>query len=617
MNFRQRLVAVTLVSAATFSAAGQTGDKPAVAPAKWAPENALAFVGVSDVTQLISEFKQTAYYRMTQDPSAKNISGQMSLPLKMFEQFKKRLATALDTEPDRLRNPFGGPLALFVAPPAGDLKGDIQIVLAAGIGDAAVMRDYYDKATRKLREVADNHEKVSFKSYTIDYFTSETKEESEETDEATDPNTMDFEDFGGSDEQLAAMMDEMFGSIFSSEAMPEKLALCLTDDRLIAGPNPDAVKDVLRRDGSAPSLADTDTYKTMLREFKPLGATRFLVNLSGIYDLIEAVEGDEARDALKLMGARSATAVIGHGLYGGGEFESKGEALVLMSGARTGLAKIFSMENSPVKLPDSVSADNFLYVGVNLDVLAIIDEVERMVRMDDPAQADEMHKDLESIELAEGESVNLRTEVLANLRPPLTFNMGFQKPYGPDSTRMLLTLGHRDKDALAGFLEKMSNAWVGMLIDREVQGAVVYDAAFGGVSLAVTDSAVLAGVTAALESTLRSPSAENSLSNTADFKTAAALAPKEAWATIYVDSKKMYEAALAMARDKDALRAAQFTNPASIIALQIVEALTMGIEEGDLDAARRLMKYQAPAILTVATTPEGIRLTQIQLKAAD
>lgn len=615
MRLRQRLIVMTLTLAATMAAPAQTGDTRSADPASWVPENALVYLGVSDTTTLIEQVKKTAYYEMMQDPDAKDLSGPMSLPLKIYEEFKQQLAAALDTQSDRLRNPFGGPLALFVAPPDGDPEGDIQVVLAAGIGDVSLMRDYYDKATRKFREIADNHEKLSFKSHTIDYFTTETSSEQDENGADDDPNEFSFDEFGSGDAQLAEMMGELLGTLFSADSMPPKLALCLTGDRLIAAPTPDAVKAVLRRERSGPSLTDTESHKTLLREFKPLGAVRLLINLAGLFDLMEATEGDKARDALKILGARSARAVVGHVLYDGDKFESKIEALLLLRGERTGLPKIFSMENGPVTPPPSISADSFMYVGLNANLAAIVDEIERMVRLDDPEEADRMHATLESIEIGDGETLSLRRELLEKLSAPLTFALGFQEPYGPDSVRMLLTLAHRDKDALGRFLEKLSNMWVGMLIDREVRGDLIYDGAFGGMSLAVADDALLGGSTPAVESALRAPSPEHSLARSSGFKAAAALAPKEAWATFYVDSKKMYEAALEMARDKGALRAAQFTNPANLIALQIVESMTMGIEEGKLDAARRLSKYQAPSIFTVTTTPEGIRAVQIQLKA--
>jgi len=487
-------------------------------------------------------------------------------------------------------------------------------VLVAGIGDAGLMKDYYERVTRKFREIADDHEKISFGSYTIERFTTEARQEEEDRDaNDEDFDELEFGRFDADDESFAAALDGLFGQLFSPDALPEKLVLCLTEDRLIVAPTPEQVKDVLRRERLGGSLVDTEAYQTLLREFRPLGSVRWLVNLADLFGVIEATEGDEAREALAMLGAKSMRSLIGHLLFDNKDFESRLEAMLLISGERTGLAKIFSMKNRPVMPPPSVSADNFIYASMNANATEMLDEIERMIRRDDPEAADEMRASLESMELPDGETLSLRKELLENLREPLTFAMAFQRPYGPQSTQLQLTLGHRDQQALSRFLEKASSLSGGMMTEREVRGTLAYDLAFGGFSLAPTDQAIIAGTTNAVEAALETPVPARNLAADPGFKRAAALAPREAWGLVYVDSRRMFEAALEMAKNRAALMATQFTNPANTIALSIVEAFTMGIDEDQLDAARQLARYQAPTIITVATTPDGIRLTQIQL----
>jgi hypothetical protein len=175
-------------------------------------------------------------------------------------------------------------------------------------------------------------------------------------------------------------------------------------------------------------------------------------------------------------------------------------------------------------------------------------------------------------------------------------------------------LGHRDQQAISRCLEKVSRISGGMMIEREVRGTLAYDLAYGGFSLAPTDQVVVTGTTSVVEAALETTLPERGLAADAAFKRAAALAPHEAWGVVYVDSRRMFEAALEMARNRDALTAAQFTSPANMIALGIVEAFTTNIDKDHIDAARELARYQAPRIITMATTAEGIRLTQIQLR---
>jgi hypothetical protein len=412
--------------------------------------------------------------------------------------------------------------------------------------------------------------------------------------------------------------------------------LCLTEDRLIVASTPDDVKDVLRRERSGSSLAETEMYKTLLREFKPLGSVRMLVNLAGLFEIMVAVDGEEASKTLAMLGARSMRGIIGHVRISDSAFESKLESLLLISGERAGLAKILSMKNRPVAPPASISADNLLYASLGANLTEIIDEIERMIRRDDPAAADELRAGLESMPLPDGGTLNIRKELLETLREPLTFAMAFQRPYGPQSTRLRLSVGHRDKDAVARFLEKLSSLPQLPMVERELLGTLVYDIPFFSFSLAPTDDAILVGTTNAVDAALQTPAPQESLAADALFKRAAALGPSEAWGVLYMDSRRMFEAALEMAKNKEALVASQFSNPASMFALLLTELFTAGIDEefsnpasmfallltelftagideDRIDAAGRLARYQGSTLITVATTPEGIRFTQIQL----
>lgn len=604
------IVTVALAAAAS----GQTDDKASVDPASWVPGDALAYVGVSDVKRLIDEFQATPFYKMTRELDAKQLPGQISLPLKIFDGLKEHLAKALDTEPDKLKNPFAGPMTLCLLASGGQPADDVKVVFVAGVGDGQLMKTYYDQAIRRIHEQADDHEKVAFGAYTFDRFTKEPAEEEEEDEE--EPEELDIEFPGTTEEDMGAALEEFVGRLFSPEALPEQLVLCLTEDRLIVAPSTEHIRDVLRRERVGESLLETELYQTLRREFKPLGSVRFLINLAGVFEMIEAVEGEEAREALTLLGARGMRGLIGHVLFDNREFQSKSELLLLLSGERTGLAKIFSMENRAVAPPVNVSADNLVYASFNADVTEIIDEVERMVRRADPQAADQMRASMESIPLPDGQTLNLRKEVLENLCGPLTFAMAFQRPYGPQSMRLRLTLGHRDKEQMARFLEKFRNLLPGMMTERELRGTLGYDI-LGGFTLAPADDAVIFGTSDAVDAAFQKPAPEESLAADEAFKRAAALVPPAAWCLVYVDSRRMFEAALEMAKNKDALMATQLTNLTNMLALQIVEGLTAGIAEDQLDAAQPISKYLAQTIFTVATTPEGVRLTQIELMPAE
>lgn len=605
---------ILVLALAASDAVAQPTQEAGIDPAQWVPDDVLAYVGIADTRQLGEELARTTHYRNAQALPAKDMPTGMSVLRKTLEGLKRRLGKALGIEPEKLRNPFAGPMALYVLAPPGDPADGVKAVFVASVGDAELMRTYYDGAMRKLAERAGRHEQIQFGLYTMERFTRESP--------ATQP---DGKLAGGAkpgdallgaldlhERSFPALLEEFPSRLFSPESMPDELVFCLADDRLIIAPTPEQVKDVLRRERMGASLAETDAYRTLLRVFKPLGSIRFWVNLSRLFELMEVTEGAKASQALTTLGAESATGVVGHILYDGRQFEGKCEALVLFRGQPSGLAKILSMKNRPVSPPPSVPDDSGLYASLNVDVLATVDELERMVRREDAEAADELRATVESMQLPDGQTLNLRQELLENLSPPLTFVLGFRRPYGPQSTYVRVTIGQRDQKVTARFLEKLSNLWPGSLIQREVGGAVAYDV-LGGVSVASEEQVLVVGTSAAVDETLQGVSSSGSLAADPRFQQAAALVPAEAWGVLYVDSRRVYEAALELSKNKAALMGTQLQNPANVIALKMAEAFASDGDEDQSEAARQTAKYLAPSIYTATTTPDGILLTQIEL----
>ncbi|MGE0479403.1 MAG: hypothetical protein AB7Q17_02915 [Phycisphaerae bacterium] len=593
---RRTLPLLTLWSLLLAPAALAQGEKSD--PAVWAPNDALAFVGIADTEKLWSDFQKTAGYALMKESEGGKGGGSLDLPQQFFKTFQERVAKALDVTPDQLKNPFKGPVALYLTAPAA--KGEEpEPGLVASVGDAATMKKYYETAVRKLKAAADKHESVSAGAHSIDVFTKDKDAESadsagDEEDEADEPEN-----------EFEGMLDKMF----SAESMPPMLALCLTDDRVLAAPSADAVKAALRRNAdSDDTLARTEDYKTLQRLFKPVGSAAMLVNLPRIFEIAKRDDEDfdKLYSALGLNGFRS---VIGHLQMAGPEFDSKLEVLALVTGDRSGLCKILSMDNRDVAPLASTPADASIFMSLNVNMAKLIDEIERIVRQQDPDMADQMRASMEKMETPDGETMNLRKDVIDQLREPLAGFLSFSRPYGADSARMLLSLGHRNKAAI----DKLFGM-VPMFVPRDVRGTQVYDFMMGGVSLATTNDQFVAGSTAAVEASLQTASADG-LGSDATFKRVAAQAPKEAWFTLYVDYRRFMGSLVGLAEVREKLEeAAQTGNPGAQMTLGMLGMFGEAMSAEHVDASKKLLKHYAPSIATIATTPEGIRFTQVQLK---
>ena len=606
-----RLIGVVIALVVVVGAFAQTDQPQPVDPASWAPADTLLYVGITDVNQLVSDIKQTAFAKMMQDPAAREAWSQTTGIYRFYHEFRKRLARTLATEPDVLKNPFAGPMAVYVPKPADIQSEDVRAVLIVGVGDAALMRTYYAQAVENLTGIADQHEQVAAGAVTIDRFTRRVAE----PEDAAGPgdSLLRASSLAAGGENLAEVLDQVVGALFSAESMPNELALCLTDDRLVVAPTVQHARWVLEHTGGEGTLADAAGYKEAVGRFEQLGTVRFYADVSTVFELLRAVDGDQAAAALKLLGAESVQTLAGHIRSDFKQFESRFELFVALDGERHGLPKIFSMPNRPIAPPACVPADALLYASANVQPAEAVDEVARMIALDSQELADNFRAGLEAMPLPDGATLNIRQTLINNLRGPLVYSLRFQTPYGPRSTRIELTLGHADQKAVSGLLSSLGALAPGMVVVRDQAESIVVDLPLAGFSITATPDALVAGTPGVVEAAMeKAAESAPSLAESARFRQAAQFVPPEAWGVVYVDTGRMFEAAIELARNQDTLQVGKMTSLANLITLSMVEALTQGLAE-DEAACRRMLLYQAPSITTVSTEPDGLRLVQVQL----
>lgn len=572
-----------------------------VDPAEWAPRDALAFVGVADSAQLWESVKKTSIYAVMNDKDA----GKSMAPFsQLAEKFMQKLAAAVGVNPEQVQNPFGGPAAISLAVPSGKKLDDAAPLLVLGVARRDLMTQYYESAVKKLGDAAAEHKKENAGSFQIDTFVGRPQDEQDGAhDDEVDP-------FGLDEAAIAAWAEKVTSELFSPEAVPENLALCLADDRLIVARDADAVREALRRSGPRESLAGDDDYRSMSRHFPKLGAVRFFVNVPRFVELGAAETPDSAK-MLDALGLRSFGCLLAHVSVGTDEHDIFGESLLLTRGERSGLARILCMENRPVAPPDAVPESASIYLSLNLNLPALFDEIERILRQTDPAAADQMRSGMENTPTPSGETMNMRKEVVDNLRAPLDFYLAFSKPYGVDSSRLMLSIGHRNRDALEKVLGMIPPPF---LAPRELRGAHIFDAPMGGISVAASSDTLFLGNTAGVEAALNSARGDSSLASSSSFRKVAQHAPREAWLTIYADNRQFMEAIFGLLEKAEEISSAGASNPAAMIGLQIALATAGGEQKPDIEALRRLLKYYGTSIFTLTTTADGIRGMTIQLK---
>lgn len=610
-----RLYAIVLLTVG-FVGGLSARAQEAADPAAWAPADAVFYVGVTDSEKLTESFKKTAGYQMWSDPIARNSNPYWGLVNTVMEQFQERVAKALDVPPSQLKNPLKGPMCLFVTAPKGGDFEKLEPSFVARIGDKELMKTYYDAAVKKMREAADKYESVSAGANSIDVFTKEKKADDAEKDaNGDDEGDDEADDLGDgnpltmNEAQLKKFVSKQMDELFSGEALPPSLAMCVAGDRLVVAPSADAVKAALRQEKGADALVESEDYKAMGRLFKPAGPFRMVINVPRIIELSKS-DDEESAKMTQALGLRGMRSIVAHAEFAGEKYDGKLEAVALISGERSGLLKILSMENRALTPPNTIPASAVMAMTLNLNPIKMLDEVERIMRQIDPAQADQMRSSMESVETPDGQTMNIRKDVLEKMKEPLTFNFSMQRPYKVDSIRMLLSFGHKEKAAMEKLLGLLPP---NMFTPRDVRGTQVYDFAMMNMSFAASNDQLLAGSTPAVEGALSSGEAD-ALAADADFKAAAALAPPEAWGVFYVDSRRLMEAVLGFADQRGELEAAGMMNVGAAMVNGMLEPYDKQLKEGKLEELRKTLKYQAPTIVTFATIPEGIKMTQLTLK---
>lgn len=599
------LTTILVLAAAVLAASAQERASREAEPAEWVPADALIYIGVTDTERLWSDFKKSSGYRQMQDKEylAQIEGGEMISSF--IEKFRGRIAELLKVEPDALKSPFGGPLAIWASAPAGASVDDMESGMIATVADKELMQRYLDAALANLKEHAKEYDTFTAGGATVHSFKfdpdTEWGDEEEEEEEEFDfgpPNPL---------KEIESTLDE----VFSPKALPESLALALSDDRFYVAGSDDQMRRMVTRKKGADTLAETDDHRALLKHLRPVGEVRMLVNLPRLFDLIkreaEGNDAEELRTVLSMLGADSLRSMVGHMRFGARSYDSKLELLFLMSGERTGLAKLLSMTNVDVTPADTVPAGSVIYFSANINPPEFIKQIAQMAERSDPAAAAQVNMALGEQDFG-GQKVHVQKDIIDHLTGPLRGYLSFQQPYDPNAVQLALSLGHRNRDALSrvfGILMGLSG-----LQPREFQGTQVYDipSPMGPpTALAVSSDAIVVGLAPSVEARLSAKGSSDSLAAAKLFRDAQRLVPKEAWLTVFFDEGGLLKASSELAKNP-----ATMQNPVGQAMMMIAQMIDAKIT--DEAYVKKALQYKSATIVTAATTTEGVQLSFVTLK---
>ena len=563
-------------------------------PAEWAPSDALVFVGVPDVALLQRQLDQSPAFRLMRDPAARELLAQAPIGPRLFESLRARLSLALDVPEADLRNPLGGPLCLFLAPPSDD-AGAPEPVLVARVTDPALMRQYYQRLLARFRAASDSHESVPFRTFSIEVF-------SQHRPPPADEDSVVAELHGLERSQSPAWLEPLL----TPDALLPRLAVCLADDRLVVALSAARVRAALLQDRPG-SLARGDLCAALRARVQP-GEVEFVVHVPAMLAMTQRRAGAEARRIADLLGLGCVRGAIGTLRVSAGDSAPVLDALILTTGERQGLAALLSCDNQPLDDMLRSSPDALVHGAVNADPARMLADYERMLRGYDGAAADALHAAFGSVALPDGTVLDVRNDLFGALRAPLRFTLQpSPRPGAPPAP--LVEIGVADRAALTRLLEAL-RAIVPMSA-RDLGAAALYELSLGRLALAVSDERLLIGETSAVASRAGRARVGGATSGPATSgATPPATAPtddeEQVCFALFVDAKRVFEAAMEFAPRRETLLAG--ADPAALLALALVEHLSLDVKPGRWSEARRLAAYRSPALLTVANRPEGFRV---------
>lgn len=608
------LVLASLVGVMPVAGAAETD------PASWVPEDALAYVGVPDVGEFWEDFQKTASYKLMTDPRAKDTISSTNMVGEFFKKVKARLAEALEVSEGQLENPFDGPFAFFVTGPvvAGDSEPGLGLV--AQVGNKDLMQKYMTSAVAKLKEAADSYESTEAGGHTIHAF--ERAPAAGEKEASSGAGGDDFEDLDeewdseapgdGGMPMSADALEKELDELFSADSMPENMAVCLADDRLIVSDTVDGVKRILRRERRGGTLAETEDYKDLGRLLRPVGQVQFLINVPQIIATTRRATADdeELQNWLKLLGADAMRSVVGHFRAGTRSYDTKLEALFLMRGERSGLAEMLSMANRPVEPPASIPASTLIYVALNFDPPKLTNQILSMIRQQNPDMATMVEGYMSGMPSPSGEPMNIRREVIDHLRGPLEGAVMCDAPLSAGGAKALIRLAHANRDAMLRLLGMIPA--MGGMEPREVRGTQVYGMMPWPPAVAATNDALLIGSTPAVEAALGSPSGE-SLARTDVFREVKRLVPDEAWFVLFMNDRDWLELTINTAAGQGGMMGGGDPMLGMMLGMAAQE-MAQAAPDGDVSKLRDLLGYSSQSLMTICTTPEGVRFTAVQLR---
>lgn len=585
------------VPAVPAQAAGAqaTGAQATDDPAVFAPKNALAFVGISDLGRGLGDFQKSGMGMIYGDRAAAAAFPDVQAVQEYFDELRAKIAKAVGVEPAQMQWPFDGSAAAFVyrMPGAGGRDGLVLgYGVTLGVRDAATAGKYHAKLMANLKVIAATSDEAAAGVDRIEYF------RFDRPPPASQPEADSFV------EPAAADPDQILENALDWHSV----AVCLRKDRLFVGDSIATVREMLDR-APADSLAANKNYGAIDRLFEKPGGFRFYFDVPRALGILREIAAAGTKEFETILGAGGMGPLIGVFDSSAEKYDNRVEFLLLMEGARSGVAKILSNDGAKTAEIGEAPADALYAAQIHLDTAAAFDELRRVIREASPADDDMQWV----VKTKTGATLDLRADLIGVLRGSLRFVVSAPASNDPAGARAWLSIGCTDVAKAAAWLACLGERVP--MTDHSVADTTVHDLPFGA-SVAILKDRIVVGTSEAVDEWIELKPTKT-LADERDFRRALELVPEESIAVSYLDATRLVRTTAAIGVEPGAMLTLFLQKPAIALVYYFAGANVVGaVGPGFKDKIEPWARLCRPSISTLTSTPEGLRSTMYILKPA-
>ena len=458
------------------------GEDVGAAPAgaKWLPGETCFFVRVDNVTALREKFKSTATYGLYKDPAmqAFMVPAEQKIRAAMDEGLKEMWGElGLADPPKEMPLPEGKVMVGFFVQPRTRMVSDY-----AKLHEMAAAGEEVDYNNAPQRESTDADIQVVGLAQMGDEMETVQRLFGEATSKAVEK---------GSVRQRERARGVEITIVKDNEETDENYdTLCygFKDDWLIVGSSLKYMKEVLvlMTGGEGKSLAEERDFKDM-QQTLGAGDVSLFINGQRIIEVVKGtMEGADPAQATTMIETLGFANTSGFGMTANlapsKSEEIKIKALLGVRGEKKGIPALLTPETGSFR-PNRLLSKGMEGFGIaNYDIGKIYDGIVQMVWQIGQMNLDGLVQGAMMATGTPGEGgqapVDLKAEVLGQLRAPITTAIHMDKPYtAADSMQMMFGVAVRDSQVLDAALARIHNVFVAQgqpEMRRELSGSTIY-----------------------------------------------------------------------------------------------------------------------------------------------